>query len=1046
MISMESATGHGFPLSFQQRCLCSEGNDWRRLANQIVVRIEGPHNPRLLKAAIGRIVAKNKIFRTNFEQVDGIRGPLQFVRSDPAFSWTELTSKGNGTSAEELRKKAVIEFDLNVGQPLQAIYAPIDEDAGLLVLSLSALCSDQGTLNNLIKDIAIEYSGGTEQNGSEALQYLQFSAWHQSLLDDEEAETDRAYWQATVTEVENNQLLFPFEGNNLPSAGHTIGVYQATMSGVNAGAIDALASEHDITPEILLFTCWNILLWRLSDQPVQSTWITFPCRDHEMLRSLYGPLAITVPIRVVLDPSMTLRQAFSKTSDLVSVAAERAFTFRTETSQHPSLRSLRIGFEFGESVGAHSTGLLQFTKINCVCCPNDMDLKLVITSEPDSLEARIYFNVHRFSSADVRQMLSAMETLLGCLRRIELLSDSVFDLDIPPARTSTDDSIAKAETIPERFAKQAAVTPDRLAVLSNGQRLTFAELDRKANQVANYLIQADVSAEDYVAICMERSSSMLIALLGILKASAAYLPLDPAYPPERLNTLLAEANCKFILTQQSLIDQFRGKDIIPVSVDTDAGIQVSSEDAPQLVCSPENVAYLIYTSGSTGVPKGVMVQHGSVIDLLDALDEGLGLRNSGTMRIALNAPLVFDASVKQWIQILRGRTLLILSEEDRIDPSQFSRILRDNDVDLVDATPSHFKLLMDENLSGDGKNPPTVLLGGEAIDEQMWRALQQTPRGSFYNLYGPTECTVDVSICRVGDADHPSIGRPLAGRKMYVLDHHLRPVPTLFPGELYVGGACVARGYFKRPDLTAERFVPDPFSGDTRARLYRTGDRVCRLTDGTFRYIGRIDDQVKIRGHRIEPGEIAAVLRDAEGIRDACVLVRGEEQHLIACVAREAGASPTAETLRQHARQKLPAYMVPSTFAILDRLPLTANGKIDKSALLKSDYASTSRAEDTPRSEMEAVLAEMWREILQLTNFGIHDNFFDIGGNSLLMVRLHNRIRDVLKRELSMVDLFRNPTIALLSEHIRAGAPIIRTSTGQDRAAKRLAAAGRLKR
>ena len=477
-----------------------------------------------------------------------------------------------------------------------------------------------------------------------------------------------------------------------------------------------------------------------------------------------------------------------------------------------------------------------------------------------------------------------------------------------------------------------------------------------------------------------------MGLLAVLKAGGAYVPLDPSYPVERLRDMLADSRPVVLLTQASLRERVGALGVPAVALDADAAAWAErpETDLARPGLTPEHLAYVIYTSGSTGRPKGVMVRHGAVVNLATALQSRIYAAHPAPLRVGVNAPLVFDGSVKQVVQLLAGHALCVVPEAVRRDPAALVAWLRRECVDAVDVTPSLLRLALAEGLGRDGGFPRLVLVGGEAVDEEMRGRMLRVPT-RFYNVYGPTECTVDATVREVGASGPPAaIGGPLPNVTSYVLDPALLPVPVGVAGELYVGGAGLARGYLGRPGQTAERFVPDPFGGHAGARLYRTGDRVRWLADGTLEYLGRLDVQVKVRGFRIELGEIEARLLEHPDVREAVVVAREDapgEKRLVAYVA---GGAPDAETLRAHLAGRLPEYMVPAAFVRLDALPLTPNGKVDRKALPAPEGdAFATRGYEPPEGDTEEALAEIWAELLGVQRVGRNDHFFELGGHSL---------------------------------------------------------------
>lgn len=494
------------------------------------------------------------------------------------------------------------------------------------------------------------------------------------------------------------------------------------------------------------------------------------------------------------------------------------------------------------------------------------------------------------------------------------------------------------------FEHQAQRTPDAVAVVYEQRSLTYAELNGRANQLARYLRARGIGPNHLVALCLERSVEMVVGIIGILKAGAAYVPLDPSYPSERLAHMLDDAAPRVVLTQDKLANSPLLTSASSVALDSQwheiAG-QSSDNLEPHARSTARDLAYVIYTSGSTGTPKGVMVEHGNVLNLWRALSSACGPAAPGR-RVGLNASLTFDASVQQWVQLLSGCALFVIPQQLRLHPRMLLNFVDRHRIEMIDCTPSQLKAWLAAGLLQKyGSTLRTVLVGGEAIDAALWGRLVRSPDVAFYNVYGPTECTVDSTFARLSDAStEPHIGRPLENTRVYLLDDSLSPVTLGESGEIYIGGAGVARGYMNRPALTAERFIADPFSQDPRERLYKTGDLGRWRPDGNIEYLGRGDQQVKIRGCRIELGEIEAQLLRHARVRQAAVIAQenglGEKRliaHVVADASPGSGTTLRGEELRAHLQAALPEYMVPSAFVVLDRLPLTPSGKLDRRAL-----------------------------------------------------------------------------------------------------------------
>ncbi len=1047
---------NGFPLSSHQRRVWLR-QDREFCCVQGVVHIEGNYDHGLLEAALRRIVENHEILRTTFQTVPGMKMPLQVACGEPVFMWKECHVGGTHSLSDMCMQEQQREFQLKNGPSLRCLFVPGGERSCDLVLTLSALCGDAGTLNTLVRELSQQYSV-TNPPQPETLQYAQFSEWHHSLLEEEDASSAREYWREAARASTQQALRFPFEPNRIGKQGRAAETVRVELEPAIASKVRSLAAANETSEQTVLLACWNALLLRFTGQAGQTCWVTLPGREHEMLAGVYGPLANSVPIQGDAEATQSFNQIIQRTHDRLTKATEFQYFYRPEVFEEQQSPDIRVGFEFNESFAAHGDKEIRFSTKSFFTHADELDLKLSIIAGQASYCLQMHYSA-RFSAKFIGEMFACLQTFISNMDGAESIEEIPIQSknnwwnmvrDLNPAQTD----FSADKTIPQLFEEQAALTPGRSAVIDETQNLSFAELNQKANRVARHLLSLGVQTEECVAICLERSAEMLVAILGILKAGAAYTPLDPTYPIQRLHYILQETRARFALTQKSLVSAVSqgcwraicldDKEEIPQSYDQ------ASDENPCVICNPENLAYILYTSGSTGKPKGVMVQHKSVINLLEALQEAIYSRYDVPLRVSMNAPIVFDASVKQWIQVLKGSTICVVPEKDRLNPEALSLYIKDTKIDVLDCTPAQFRLMLASGKLSDTRTAPkAVLMGGEAVDEDTWAVLHQNQQTSYYNVYGPTECTVDVTVCRMQDSAQPAIGHTLKNMQAYVLDKRLHPVPMGVAGELYVGGVGIARGYWGRPEFTADRFVPDPFSAIPGSRLYRTGDLVCHLEDSGLKFLGRVDEQVKVRGYRIELGEIVSVLREVAGVRDAIVAIKGQEKgeaRLIAYPVREAGAVLSVADLRRHLHTQLPDYMVPSGFVILDQIPLTVNGKVDVKALPDLDHEHSDLAANYvgPRSETENVITQIWQQVLEVKKLGIHDNFFDLGGHSLLMVQVYNKLREAFHKDVPMVELFRNPTIAALSRYFSGDAVgIVSLQKTQERASRRVAASSR---
>jgi amino acid adenylation domain-containing protein len=660
-----------------------------------------------------------------------------------------------------------------------------------------------------------------------------------------------------------------------------------------------------------------------------------------------------------------------------------------------------------------------------------LDLTVDAWERPEGLVLRFEYNTDLFNPGTIARLaehfrrllagavddpgarVSALPLLTESERRQVLVTWNATQGDYPADRC-----------IHELVEAQAARTPDAVAAVFGNASLTYRALNERANRVAHRLRAMGVGPDVRVGICLERSLDLLVGVLGILKAGGAYVPLDPAFPPERLAFMLEDAEAPVLMTQGRLASILPAHGAAVLLLDGDADLVASqSDENPVPAATPAHLAYVMYTSGSTGRPKGVQIPHRAVVNFLISMRQRPGLTDQDIL-VSVTT-LSFDiAGLELFLPLIVGARVIIADRETTLDGHRLGHLLERSGATVMQATPATWRLLLDSGWRG--KRDLKILCGGEALSRELATALLGTS-GSLWNLYGPTETTIWSTVHEVRDGAGPvPIGRPIANTQLYVLDRHGQPTPVGVPGELHIGGDGVARGYLKRPELTAARFLPDPFCGQAGARMYRTGDLARYRPDGTLEYLGRMDDQVKIRGFRIELGEVEVALAQYPGLRQA-VVVAGPDgsgvPRLAAYLTTGQAAPPSARDLRAFLADRLPEYMIPSTFTILSEFPLTPNGKVDRRRLPAPESAPLGERGSlvAPRTESERMVAQIWREVLQARAVGIDDNFFELGGHSLLLVQVQSRLRAALQRDISIVELFQHPTVRAVAAHLAGG-------------------------
>jgi len=664
------------------------------------------------------------------------------------------------------------------------------------------------------------------------------------------------------------------------------------------------------------------------------------------------------------------------------------------------------------------------------------DLFLSILDAGDELIGSIQYNTDLFDDSTIDRMVGHFQTLLGSIvsdpdgpiSALRIMSEAERNRALRDWN-NTGRQYETGRLIHHLVSEQARSRPEATAIVAGERMITYGELERRSNQLARYLNGRGIGLEQIVGVYVERGVDMIIGLLGTLKAGAAYVPLDPSYPPDRIAYMVEDAEMKLVLTQRKLTeilpDQLRREGMNLVCLDTDrAEIDLESDERIDGDAAGENLAYVIYTSGSTGRPKGVLIQHDCLMNLVQWHNEIYQV--SALDRATQVASPGFDASVWEiWPYLASGANLYIPDDQTRASAGSLKDYLLEHSITFCFLPTPLAELALKEEWPAQS-SLKVLLTGGDKL------TAGPRPGAPFevVNHYGPTENTVVATSVAVAPAKGglapPPIGRPIANTRIYILDDHLDPAPIGVGGELHISGTGLARGYLNRPELTAERFVPDHLSATPGARLYRTGDLTRYLADGNIEFLGRIDGQVKIRGFRIEPGEIEATLAGHEAVREVVVIAREDqpgEKRLIAYVGAESRETVTAGDLRAFLRERLPDYMTPSAFVLMDTLPRTPNGKIDRKTLPSPDSARQEASAPflAPSTPLERRVADVWREVLNLDQIGVNDNFFDLGGHSLLAVRIHERLRKEIKSDLQLLKLFQYPTVRTLAEFLSEG-------------------------
>ncbi|MBW4500881.1 MAG: amino acid adenylation domain-containing protein [Scytonema hyalinum WJT4-NPBG1] len=1090
---MQAESMEGFRLSPQQEhlWLLQQIDKSGAYRSDCAILIEGDVDINNLELALQDVVNRHEILRTYFPCLSGMTIPVQVITNGKIILETHNLSSLNPQEKEAkieamFQELSQLPFDFEQGSILHTSLVTLSPEKHLLFISLPAICGDSASLNNLVQEVAISYLAKLRgELSDEPLQYADFSEWQNQILEAEETEIGREYWRKQdFSAVET--LKLPYESHIYEKQKFEPKLVNLIIAPELVANIKVLAQKYNTSASIFYLTCWLVLLGRLIGQSEMIVGKAVDGRKYEELKGALGLFAKYLPLHCHLEDNLQFGQILQQIHESVEYIYKWQECFTWEEISESDAKSVNLpffplGFDFEEEDAKYDAGNITFSIYKRYVCIERFQIKLSCRRRDDILSAEFHYDSNLFCAKDIEGLAEQFHKLVesaannpeAAISKLEILGDRhLHQLLVEFNQTQAD--YPKDKCIHQLFEEQVQRTPNNIAVAFENQQLTYAELNARANQLAHYLQRVGVEPDVLVGICVERSVEMLVGILGILKAGAAYVPLDPTYPQERLSFILQDTQTSVLLTQQHLLvrspqgdhlhnpkticnsmeytltspqplsykergfpptlvgKEVRGLGLVfdstdypkTICLDTDwETIACESNENPTLRTCAENLAYVIYTSGSTGKAKGVQITHKNLVHSTTAR---IAYYQERVTSFLLLSSFAFDSSVAGIFWTLCSGGILYLPQEGlQREVPKLIEFIAQNHISHLLSLPSLYALLLEHAKPEQLNSLRTVIVAGEACPtELVQRHYQLQSETSLFNEYGPTEGTVWSTVyhCRSQDTTtQVSIGRPIANTQIYILDSHLHPVPVGVPGELCISGEGLARGYLNQPAMTAAKFIPSPFSNETGIRLYKTGDLARYLPDGNIEFLGRIDNQVKVRGFRIELGEIEAVLNQHPGVRESVVLAREDvpgDKRLVAYAVPNRDSAPTINELRDFLKEKLPEYMVPSAFVLLKELPVGPNGKVDRRSLRAPEQVRPEGLFVAPRTPTEEILVKIWAEVLKLERLGIHDNFFDLGGHSLLTTQLLSKVRETFQVDVSLRSLLEMPTVAGLAEKI----------------------------
>ena len=1012
------------------------------------VRMEGPLSVAALERALDEIVRRHESLRTTIGQVEG--EPVQIITDPQAFHLPKFDLRNVPASQREteaqllLTNQARQPFNLEGGRLFRATLLLLSPQEHILILTMHHIIADGWSRGVFVRELVQLYeafaSGKSSTLPELTVQYVDFAAWQREWLQGEVLDKQVSYWKEKLAGAPS-LLELPKDRPRPPVQSFRGARYPVVIPQELTESLRELGELRNATLFMTLLAAFEVLLFRHAGQDDIVVGVPIMGRNNPEFENLIGFFVNTLPVRTDLSGNPTFRELLGRVREAALGAYEHQdlpFEKLVEATQPERDTSYSPLFQVMchlDNTGAPAFALhgLTLTPLDADTGTSKFDLTLDLVESSTGINGWLEYSTHLFDDVTIQRLSERFQTLLKAavaapdtpIAALPLLSPVEED-QLIVGLNQTAEVFPHAPCLHQIFEAQVAQTPDATAVRFEGQELTYAVLNQRANQLAHRLLKLGVGPEVLVAICMEPSLDLSIALLAVLKAGGAYIPLDPAYPRKPLSFILEETGAPVVLTQEGLADNqaFAGMQVIRLDRDVEVFATESTENPPSNV-TDENLCYVTYTSGSTGEPKSAMLHHRGV---RNRLLWGITDYQLGQGDVVLHkTPLTFDVSVWEiFAPLLSGACLLIAKAGGHQDPVYQLELMAREKVTHVDYVPTMLEVLLELEGLDDCDSLKIVTAAGEVLTRGLRDRFYSQTKAKLYNLYGSTEASLAVTnwVCQADGKERViPIGRPMNNARIYILDKHLQPVPIGVAGELHIGGVAPGRGYLKRPDLTADKFIPDAFSETGGERLYKTGDLTRYRSDGAIEFLGHLDHQVKIRGMRLELVEIEASLCQHPAVREAVVLARkitAGNKSLVAYVVSKQEPLPTSDELRNYLRQKLPEYMVPAAFVVLTELPLLSNGKLNRRALPrpKKLLSQPETVYIPPESDLEQTIASIWQQVFNIDRVSIHTNFFDLGGNSLLVTKVHSKLRAAVNSDIQVIELFKHSTIHSLAKYL----------------------------